>query len=119
MDGFKRGIPPTDAILIKKNTLPTSIKQKPMEYMSFFAKLRIFSRLLFKKYLGKIADPMKNAINPIRSVITKLVDGGVNVNIKKIANRTNTINGLNRWFFNISFLFKKFKKFSLGYKLLK
>ena len=119
IDGFKRGIPPTEAMLIKKNTIPTNIKQKPMEYMSFFLKLRIFPRLLFKKYFGKIADPMKNAINPIRIVITKLVDGGFSDNIKKIANRNKTINGLNRWFFKMLFLFKKLKKFSSGYKLLK
>ena len=31
IDGFKRGIPPTEAMLIKKNTILTRIKQKPIE----------------------------------------------------------------------------------------
>jgi hypothetical protein len=31
MDGFKSGIPLTDATLMKKNMMPTRVKQKPME----------------------------------------------------------------------------------------
>ena len=31
MDGFKRGIPPTVAMLTKKNTMLINIKQNPME----------------------------------------------------------------------------------------
>ena len=31
MDGFKRGIPPTVAMLTKKNAILTKIKQNPIE----------------------------------------------------------------------------------------
>ena len=31
IDGFKRGIPPTEAMLMKKNTMLISVKQKPIE----------------------------------------------------------------------------------------
>jgi hypothetical protein len=69
--------------------------------------------------LGIIADPIKNATNPIINVITKLGEGVLIDKIKKNENNTNTINGLKRWFFNILLLLMMFKKFSLGYKLLK
>jgi len=35
IEGFKRGIPPTEAMLTKKNTILIKIKQNPIEYMSF------------------------------------------------------------------------------------
>ena len=31
IDGFKRGIPPTEAMLMKKNTILTNVKQNPIE----------------------------------------------------------------------------------------
>jgi hypothetical protein len=31
IEGFKSGIPPTEAMLIKKNTMLINIKQKPIE----------------------------------------------------------------------------------------
>lgn len=79
----------------------------------------IFSKFLFKRCLGRIADPIKNATNPIINVITKLGEGVLIDKIKKNENNTNTINGLKRWFFNILLLLMMFKKFSSGYKLLK
>lgn len=79
----------------------------------------IFSKFLFKRCLGSIADPIKNATNPIINVITKLGEGVLIDKIKKNENNTNTINGLKRWFFNILLLLMMFKKFSSGYKLLK
>ena len=45
--------------------------------MSFLSNSRIFSDGPFRKYLGITVDPIKNAINPIINVITKLVDGAV------------------------------------------
>jgi hypothetical protein len=38
IEGFKSGIPPTEATLMKKNTILINIKQNPMEYMSFLLK---------------------------------------------------------------------------------
>lgn len=79
----------------------------------------IFSKFLFKRCLGRIADPIKNATNPIINVITKLGDGVFIDKIKKNENNTKTINGLKRWLFNILLLLMMFKKFSSGYNLLK
>jgi hypothetical protein len=31
IEGFKRGIPPTDAMLMKKNTILTKVTQNPIE----------------------------------------------------------------------------------------
>ena len=68
----------------------------------------------FIKYLGNIAEPMKNAINPINNVIVRLIEGLFSDNNKNNANKNKTINGLKICFFKIIFLFKKLKKFSLG-----
>jgi hypothetical protein len=38
MEGFMRGIPPTDAMLIKKKTMLAKVRQKPIEYISFLLK---------------------------------------------------------------------------------
>ena len=58
IDGFKIGIPPTDAMLMKKNPMLTNIKQKPIEYMSLL--LNVMTLFMsFKKNLGKILAPMK------------------------------------------------------------
>jgi hypothetical protein len=54
-----------------------------------------FLRSLFKKRLGRIADPMKNAMNPISNVTTKLLEGGFKDSIKKSENKNRTIKGLN------------------------
>ena len=54
MDGFKSGIPPTVAMLIKKNAIAIKIKQNPTEYMSFLLKCMMFSQLSFRKCLGRI-----------------------------------------------------------------
>lgn len=101
IEGFNSGIPPTDAILMKKNTIPTKIKQNPIEYMSFLLNSIRFSEVLFKKYLGRIADPIKKAITAISNVITKLVEGALIDKIKNIENKRSTIKGLKRWFFNM------------------
>ena len=106
-------------MLIKKNTMLKMVKQNPIEYMSFFGNRIIFSKESFKKYLGSIADPMKNATNAIINVITKLLEGAVIDKSKNIANKNSTIKGLKIWFFKMLFLFKKLKKVSLGYNFLK
>ena len=87
IDGFKRGIPPTDAMLIKKNATATKIKQNPIEYMSLLLNVIIFS-LLFKKNLGKIAAPIKKNKNPIINVSVKLNEIGVKDSDKKAAKTT-------------------------------
>lgn len=51
---------------------------------------------LFRNLLGIIVDPIKNAINPMSNVITKLVEGLFIDKIKKNENNTITINGLNK-----------------------
>ena len=113
IDGFKRGIPPTDAMLIKKNAMLTNIKQNPMEYMSFLLKVMMFS-LSFKKYLGNIAAPMKKNKNPIINVSVNLKEIGLNDSDKNAAKTTRTMRGLKIWFFKILFFFKKLKKLSPG-----
>ena len=47
-------------------------------------------------YLGRIVDPIKNAMYPISNVVTKLNDGLFRDNNKKIENSNRTINGLKR-----------------------
>lgn len=79
----------------------------------------ILSVFLFKRNLGSIDEPIKNATNAIINVIVKLFESVFSDNSKKAENRNITINGLNIWFFNILFLFKKLKKFALGYNPLK
>lgn len=94
MDGFKSGIPPTVAMLIKKNEIAIKIKQNPIEYMSFLLKCMMFSQLSFRKCLGRIADPIKNAINAMSKVIVKLWEGVFSDSMRNPANRKITINGL-------------------------
>jgi hypothetical protein len=72
IDGFKRGIPPTVAMLTKKNTILIKIKQNPIEYISFLSKCKMFSMPSLRKYLGRIADPIKKAVNAIINVIVRL-----------------------------------------------
>ncbi len=99
-DGFKIGIPPTEATLIKKNPILTKIKQNPIEYMSLLLKTRTFF-ISFKKNLGKIAAPIKKNKNAIINVWIKLMGTGVNDSDKNAAKTIKTINGLKIWFFNI------------------
>ena len=66
-----------------------------------------------------IVDPIKKVINPIAIVMTKLDEGLLSDKSKNAENNNKTISGLKRWFFNMLFLFKNPKKFSLGYNLLK
>ena len=94
IDGFKSGIPPTDATLMKKNTMLINIRQKPIEYMSFLSNLAMFFKSFFKRYLGMIADPMKNPTNARISVMAKLSEILFRDNSKKQANKKSTINGL-------------------------
>ena len=60
--------------------------------LSYLQQYFLFESLL-KKYFGSIADPMKNATNPINRVMTKLVDGLLIDNNRNIANRNRTTNG--------------------------
>ena len=96
IEGFKRGIPPTEAMLIKKNTMLTNVRQKPMEYMSCLLNWMMFFKFLFKKYLGSAVDPIKNAAKAIRRVTARLVDGLFKDNSKNRAKSNRTIKGLNR-----------------------
>jgi hypothetical protein len=94
MEGFKSGIPPTEAMHMKKNTMLNKVRQKPIEYMSLFSNCRILE-LLFMKYFGSIADPIKNPAKAITNVMARLVEGLFMDNSKNNANRKSTINGLN------------------------
>ena len=72
-----------------------------------------------RKYLGRIADPIKNAVNAIINVIVRLWDSLFNESNRNPANKKITISGLKMWFFKMLFLFRKLKKFSPGYNFLK
>ena len=85
MEGFKSGIPPTEAMLMKKNTTLIKNRQKPIEYMSLLSNLIRFSRLPFKKYLGRMVDPMKNATNARINVMNRLLETLFRDNIKQKA----------------------------------
>ena len=77
------------------------------------------SFLQFKKNFGITAEPIKNAINAMTIVMDKLVVNVLRDNNRNMAKRKITISGLKIWFFKMSFLFRKLKKFSLGYNFLK
>ncbi len=62
-----------------------------------------FLNSLFRKYLGNIEDPIKNAINAIANVIAKLVETALIDSIRNAPNTTSTISGLNTSEFNILF----------------
>ena len=87
--------------------------------MSLLLKCTMFSRLLFRKYLGRTAEPIKNARNAIISVSVRLADSLFSDSRRKIANKKITIKGLKMWFLKILFPFRKFRKFSPGYNPLK
>lgn len=87
--------------------------------MSFLSNWIMPFKSLFKKYLGRIAEPKKNPTNAMTNVMTKLVEGLLIDNSKNDANIKSTIKGLKICSFKIMFLFKRLKKFSLGYSLLK
>ena len=87
--------------------------------MSLLLKCTIFSRLLFRKYLGRIVEPIKKAINAIISVTVRLGDSIFNDSNRKMANKKITIKGLNMWLLKILFRFRKLRKFSPGYNPLK
>lgn len=113
IEGFKRGIPPTVAMLSPKNTMLIKIKQNPIEYMSFEPNLGMFFGL-FKIYFGSIAAPTKKATNAIRRVMAKLLKILIVDNIKNIANTKRTINGLKICDLRMVLLFRMLKKFSSG-----
>ena len=69
---------------------------------------------LFRTCLGTRKAPMKNPINAMSIVMTRLVDGAVTDKSKNNAKSTSTINGLKMWFFSIGLLFRKLRKFSSG-----
>ena len=94
IEGFKRGIPPTEAMLMKKKTTLTNIKQKPIEQMSFLLNWIMFSKFLFKKNLESKVDPIKNPMNARINVMTKLVEGLLMDKSKNNANKKSTIKGL-------------------------
>ena len=106
-------------MLTKKNTILIKIKQNPIEYISFLSKCKMFSMPSLRKYLGRIADPIKKAVNAIINVIVRLWDSLFKESNKNPANRKMTISGLKMWFFKMLFLFKKPRKFSPGYNFLK
>ena len=87
--------------------------------MSFLLNVMMLSVFLFKKNLGSIADPMKNAMNPIAIVRVRLCESEFRDNSRNAEKRKITISGLKIWFFKMLLLFKKLKKFSLGYNFLK
>lgn len=94
IDGFKIGIPPTEAMLRKKNAILTNTKQKPIEYMSsLLNSIAVFLQSLSKN-LGSIAEPIKKAINPISNVAAKLEDIEFIDSNKKIENNRITTSGL-------------------------
>ena len=86
--------------------------------MSFGLNNTIFSSL-FNKNFGITAAPIKKAINAIASVMNKLSETGFMDNDKNNAKTKRTISGLKICDLRITLLFRKFKKFSLGYNFLK
>ena len=95
IDGFKRGIPPTVAMLMKKNTMLINVRQNPIEYMSSLSNRTIFSLPSFKKNLGSSTHPIINATNPIANVIVKLGVSLFKDKSRNIEKRKMTINGWN------------------------
>ena len=94
IDGFKIGIPPTDAMLIKKNAILINIKQNPIEYMSLLSKTKTLF-ISFKKNLGSTAEPIKKNMKAMISVMVRLSEIEFSDNAKKAAKTTRTTNGLN------------------------
>lgn len=83
-------------------------KQNPIEYKSLLLNsIAGFLNSLFKKYLGSIADPIKNAINAIANVIAKLAETALVDSIRNAPNTTSTISGLNASEFNYFIFFNK------------
>ena len=64
-------------------------------------------------------QPIMNPANAIIKVIAKLIEGELIDNSKKSENKNITIIGWKKYLFKIVILFRKLKKFSLGYKLIK
>lgn len=93
IDGFKSGIPLTEAMLIMKNTTPINIKQNPIEYISLLLNSRIFL-VSFKKYLGITADPIKNPAKANINVMARLVETEFKASNRNMANMKSTIKGL-------------------------
>lgn len=56
----------------------------------------IVSVVLFKKNLGNMEEPIKNATKPMINVMTKLNDGAFSDRSINIENRNITISGLNK-----------------------
>lgn len=120
MDGFSIGMPPTEAIDMKKNTIATSIRQNPMEYISWLLKFIItFELFLFSSSCGIICDPIKKAINAIMMVSVKLKLSLFKANSRKTANATSTIRGEKIYLSSILFFLIKLKKWAEGYSRLK
>lgn len=94
IEGFNIGIPPTEAMLMKKNKILTSIRQNPIEYISFLLNSIAILPSFFRKNLGSTAHPIKKATNPMANVTARLLltefkDSNRNTENKKI-----TISGL-------------------------
>ena len=62
--------------------------------MSLLLNSTIFFKLLFKKYFGSIADPIKNPANARANVMHRLGEGLFIDKSKNNANKKSTINGL-------------------------
>lgn len=115
MDGFKRGIPPTEAIEMKKNTMDIKIRQKPMEYKSLVLKFKTgLSGVLFKRNLGTTTAPMKKAMKAMAIETTRLKVSLFRDNNKKIAKTKITIKGEKIYLLSILFLLMKPRKFLEG-----
>ena len=63
--------------------------------MSLLSNSTIFFKLLFRKCLGSIADPIKNPANARINVMTRLSEGLLIDKSRNNANKKSTINGLN------------------------
>ena len=94
IEGFKRGIPPTEATLIKKNTILTNIRQNPIEYMSFLLNCKIFSVFPFRKYLGSMAHPIKKPAKASINVMAKLPETEFSASNRNTEKTKSTISGL-------------------------
>ena len=94
IEGFNIGIPPTEAMLMKKNKILTSIRQNPIEYISFLLNSIAILPSFFRKNLGITAHPIKKATNPMANVTARLLLTEFNDSNRNMENKKMTISGL-------------------------
>ena len=79
IEGFNIGIPPTEAMLMKKNKMLTIIRQNPIEYISSLLNSIAILPSFFRKNLG------------IKILEGKLKDGKISLELNEAMNLLNDV----------------------------